>query len=215
MTHQVPPPWPGVAAPAFPVTNVHQEPQTAAQAGEKLAVVWNTADRPIDPNEPMRFASIGPVTQDDILLKHSQVQQELAALKERELLYRTASALILTHDSTKKEGMVNVEIGNGYVAKVGLKKNYTLLSRDEKVSKLDAIDGVIEAMEQVGNEGGFIADRMFKWSVDISTGEYHKLEENALTSADAKKLLDLVNTVLEIKDATPTLEIKEPKASKK
>lgn len=203
------------AAPAFPPiswpeTNAPQMPPP----DNGLAVIFNTADRPIDPQNPTRFASIGPVTRDDILMKHSQVQGELAALKEKELLYRTASALILTTFSDKKEGVVNVELGQGYVAKVGLKRNYNLISRDEKINKLDAVDNVIDEMAKVGNEGSFIAERMFKWSVDISTGEYHKLEEAAKTSADAKKLLDLVNNVLEIKDATPTLEIKAPKDKK-
>lgn len=221
MTHQIPPPWPGNPEPTARPVATTMTPAALAVAVEKqeagLSIIFNTETNPIDPMEPARFKSFGPMTRDEALMKHSELQKQLASLKSDELELRAGVAKILLRDPMAppvKEGINNIPLGEGWIAKVGVKKNYTLISRDEKKDKLTAVDDVMDAMAKIGNEGSFIADRIFKFTVDISTGEYHKLEEAAKTSADSKKLLDLVNTVLEIKDATPTLEIKEPKAKK-
>lgn len=204
-------PWPAPAPafttpPAWPATNAPQ--QAPANA------IFNTPENPIDPNQPERFRSLGPLTRDGALMKHAALQKELAKIKEQELELRTAVAMILLRDPAappKKDGVNNIPLGNGYVAKVGVKVNYNLRSYDEKTEVVDAVDGIASRMAQISNEGGFIADRLFKWSVDISVSEYKKLEADAETQPLHNRMLALVNLVLEKKEGTPTLEIKAPK----
>lgn len=82
----------------------------------------------------------------------------------------------------------------GYTTKVVKKLNYTLDKDHKKVYDIQ------EKMEVTGNEGYEIAQRLFKWEVDISVREYKTLD---------KPYKDLVDTVLTITDAAPTVEVKK------
>jgi hypothetical protein len=103
----------------------------------------------------------------------------------------------------RKEGVNNEELSDGRVAKLGHKVNYKLKGDNDK------IDEVIERCEKVGNEGAFLIERIITWEAKFSVGEYKKLEADNPTHQKVKKEID---TILEISNGTPSLEIKEPKA---
>lgn len=99
----------------------------------------------------------------------------------------------------REEGTNTVELGNGYELKVQVKYNYKL---DPDNAKIDA---ALDRMAKLGNEGSFVADRLVNWSASLSLTEYRTLEPQY------KKIIDEVLTITE---AAPTLVIKEPKAKK-
>jgi hypothetical protein len=103
----------------------------------------------------------------------------------------------------RKEGVNNEELSDGRVAKLGHKVNYKLKGDNDK------IDEVIERCEGIGNEGAFLIERIISWEAKFSAGEYKKLEADNPTHQKVKKEID---TILEISNGTPSLEIREPKA---
>lgn len=131
-----------------------------------------------------------------------------------EMEMRKLAVQLMVPEETKKEGVNNVDLGNGFTLKATLNYNYNLKTDKEGVDKVDAIDNVIDDFAKISNEGAFIAGRLFKWSVDLSVSEYRLLVEAAKTSEPAARMLARLNTVLEIKDKAPVLEIKEPKVKK-
>lgn len=114
-----------------------------------------------------------------------------------------------------KEGTNAVPLENGYELKGVKKLNYKLKAPDGfEGDTVDAVDKTIDEFTRISNEGSFIAARLFKWSVDMSITEYRALVDNAKHDAQAKKLLDELNKVLVVSEATPTLEIRAPKGKK-
>lgn len=93
-----------------------------------------------------------------------------------------------------KEGTNTLTLGNGYELKAEYKFNYSL--------DKDKVDDALEKIEKLGNEGTFIAERLVKWSPELSISEYRKLD---------KQYLDLITPVLTIKPGTPSLKIVPPK----
>lgn len=144
-----------------------------------------------------------PHNTDGVLMLQQHYKSQLDHYKELEMQVRKLSCTMLVE--APKEGVNNVELGNGYTAKVGHKLNYNLDPDMDKVSNIH------DEIGKCGNEGTFIADRIFKWKVELSITEYRKLVEDAQTNIIKKRMLDLVNSVLTVTDGTPTLEIKEPK----
>lgn len=103
----------------------------------------------------------------------------------------------------RKEGVNNQELDSGAVVKLGHKVNYKLSAPNDK------IDEVIERCEKIGNEGVFLIERIITWEAKFSAGEYKKLEADNPTHQKVKKEID---TILEISNGTPSLEVREPKA---
>jgi len=151
---------------------------------------------------------------DAALIAWENAKKELEVAKETEMTCRKA-AFELGFGEDAKEGTNTVPLANGYSLKGVKKYNYKLTApQNFSGDTIDAVDQVIDRMTQLSNEGAFIAERIFKFSVDLSLTEYRKLVEEAEYMAVKKMLLDQVNTVLVITEATPTLEIKEPKAKR-
>lgn len=146
-----------------------------------------------------------PVNADGVLMLWQQQQAALAAIKEDEIELR--KVVVKLKVTQPKEGMNNVDLGGGFTLKAGIKVNYNLDDNEKVEAALDQI-------EAIGNEGSFIASRLVKWTADLSITEYRKLCEDAKTSSDKQKMLDILNTVLTTTDGTPSLEIKEPKKPK-
>lgn len=170
--------------------------------------VFNTVDKPLAPE----FANLPPMTRDQALVEWDKAKKMKAAAEEREMQLRKFCVAILPQTMAMAqpltEGTNNFELGNGYVAKAVIKFNRKLDSDTKKVQ------ACADAMTRVSNEGGFIADRLFNWKVDISVTELKKLEEEAKLSLPHRQMLELVNGVLTMSPAAPTLEIKEPKAKR-
>lgn len=150
-----------------------------------------------------------PIDKDGMLMLWNYSKAKLDEYKELEMNYRKICAAFLV--PTKTEGTTNVELGNGYKAKVVNKYNYNLASDNDKIwSCLDKIG-------KVGNQGKFIADRLVSWTPNFLKTEYTTLQEEAdKGSEDAKQILKIVNEeMLTITEAAPTLDIVEPKVKKK
>lgn len=157
----------------------------------------------------------GPVktpTLDEVLMKWEASKTALATAKETEMSLRKLAVSL--GFSEPNEGTNTLELGNGYELKAVVKYNYKLKSPDAR-DTVQAVDDTIDAFIRIApNEGSFIAERLFKWKVDLSLSEYRNLVEEAALSKTKKQLLDELNKVLEIGDAAPTLEIKEPKGKR-
>lgn len=150
-----------------------------------------------------------PLDKDGMLLLWQRVQRKLTIIKEMEMSYRKICAAFLV--PAKTEGTNTVELGNGYQAKVVNKYNYKPNPENKIIWK------ALEKIEAIGNQGKFIAERLFSWSPNFLLTEYRKLQEDAQEgSEDAKAILKIVNTdMITIEEASPTLEIREPKEKKK
>jgi hypothetical protein len=146
------------------------------------------------------------LSQDNLLVMHLDIKTKLDKLKEEEMELR--KYIVNRAFPEKKEGTNTQELGNGYQLKAGIKFNYNLADNETVEKTLDAI-------AKIGNEGSFIAERLVSWTPNFLLTEYRKLQEEAPISATAKAILDECNKMLIIKDAAPSLEIKEPKAKKK
>jgi hypothetical protein len=132
-----------------------------------------------------------------VMLRWQELKQELEALVLAERLYRTT--IFESRFPTAEEGTNRVELGNGYHLKAVAKYNYTLANKENETER------ALEAMEKIGNEGAFIADRLVRWSPELSVKEYRSL---------APEYKAVIDTVLTIKPGMPTLEIEAPKEAK-
>jgi hypothetical protein len=186
-----------VPAPMWPATN------TPVHPGEQ-------APKPIPKEIELRlFAAKLPLDRDGLLALWDTTKKTLEAAKADEMALR--KLCVDTLIAQPVEGTNNVELANGYVAKAVCNYSYNVIKPEGERDKISAVDKCIDAFRRLSNEGAFIAERLFKFSVDVSITEYRKLAEDAKTSAVAASLLRELNKVLEIKPKAPTLEIKAPK----
>lgn len=140
---------------------------------------------------------------DALLLDHEAKKKALEIAKELEMAARKATVAFIF--DTSVSGTQNVELGGGYIAKAVIKINYGWRkTADGKIDK-KAIEKALLKIEKDGEVGELIAERLVKWTPDLSLTEYKSLSEKH------KKIID---DVVETSDGAPTLEIKAPKAPK-
>lgn len=139
----------------------------------------------------------------DVLLKSWENSKAvLERAKNTEMALRKAVGAFVF--PAPKEGVNTHDLGGGYALKLGHKLNYKL------IGDIDKIEAIEEAAAKLGNEGEFLIERVIVWKAEFSKSEYNKLDEGLPTHKEVKKLVD---SVLEITPGSPTLEIKEPKAT--
>lgn len=180
-----------------------------------LATPWQTPPAqtqqqwPLTSNQPLvQSASTNPLdamTQDQVLLKWKDLQEAVTKAKEAEMEMR--KYIVKRAFPQPKEGMNNLDLGQGYILKAGVAFNYNL---DPDLQKVEA---ALDNIALMGNEGAFIASRLVKWSADFLLTEYRPLQAEDATDIQKKIKLE-IDKVLTITDKAPTLEIKEPKAKK-
>ena len=145
---------------------------------------------------------------DETLMKWEQAKAALDAAKEAEMSLRKLYVAIAS-DPTKQKGTENIALGNGYKAKVVKKINYGFVKNADNKVDVDKIHDAQDEIEKLGNEGAFLADRLIKWSAELSVSEYNKLEpESNPTHKAVKAALD---KVIVTSEGAPTLEIVAPK----
>lgn len=118
---------------------------------------------------------------------------------------RAARAAVVDHvfGEDAVYGTNNFELGNGYKLKYVRSLNYTLDKGDlDPNTGENNTDRALSAMRSTGNDGAFIADRLVKWTPELSISEYKTLSDTH------KKI---INTVITTKDASPELKIEGPK----
>ena len=156
--------------------------------------------KPADPNVNPYDA----LNQDALLMLHKQMQDDLSSLKAKELELR--KYIVNRAFPKKEEGINTLDLGNGYDLKAVVKYNYRLADND-------IVEKTLQLIAESSNEGPFIADRLVSWTPNFLKTEYTKLQEDAERGSEsAKRILKLVEIMLEVTDAAPTLTIKAPKA---
>lgn len=162
----------------------------------------------IEAQQPSASA-IEKIKQDNLLMRWQKAKEQLSFWKDAEMELRKECAAFLV--PAKTEGTTNVELGAGYKVKVVNKYNYKLASDN------DIVWAVLDKIGKIGNQGKFIAERLVSWTPNFLKTEYTTLQEEANKgSEDAKQILAIVNNeMLTITEDAPTLEIVEPKVSKK
>lgn len=174
---------------------------------------WGKTPSDVDWGTPQTITQAKPTnpwdakTEDEVLLHWQSLQQQLSALKEAEIEFR--KYVVSRAFPAKNEGMNTKDLGNGYALKATVKYNYNLSVSNEQIE--DALDRIAK----IGNRGTVVAERLISWKPSFLLTEYRLLEEEKDTSNDAKEILDIVNSIITISEATPSLDIKEPKDKKK
>lgn len=97
-------------------------------------------------------------------------------------------------ENVPEKGTINYELGNGYKLKFEFRQNVRL---DQS-----KVDDVIDKLERIGQDGKFIADRLFKMKAELSITEYNQLND---------KMRKLVDNIITKSPATPALTFIPPK----
>jgi len=102
-------------------------------------------------------------------------------------------------ESDLREGMENLELGNGYKLKATFKLSRKLENKDGETSE------ALRMIAETGEAGKLYAERLVKWSPELSVSEYKKLPTN---------IREVIDSCVTSKATTPSLEIVEPKILK-
>ncbi len=129
--------------------------------------------------------------------------------KAKELETVKAAELVLRNEVFKlafpnpKEGMNTLPLGNGFELKAEHKYNYSLSeSKQPRNGGIPfATTKALNAIEELGNEGKFLAERVVTWKPELSIKEYRDLDP---------KYKVLLDKALTITLGTPALSIKAP-----
>lgn len=147
-----------------------------------------------------------PITPDGILMLWERVKKKLTEIKDDEMSIRKTAVKVYIPKPV--EGMNTVELGEGYKLKAAIKYNYVLADNT-------LVEEALDKIALIGNEGPFIAARLVTWTPNFLLTEYRIIQERVEDGdATAKQIYDLINSVLTIKEAAPTLTIIEPKVKK-
>lgn len=142
---------------------------------------------------------------DRLLLAWEESKKALDVAKEKEMEQRKA-VVAFAFDPNKESGTERIELGNGYQAKAVKKINYGFVKDAEGKLNKRAIDKALERIEKIGGPvGELIAERLVKWTPDLSLTEYKQLDE---------KFKKIIDEVIVTSEGAPTLEIIAPKAPK-
>lgn len=142
---------------------------------------------------------------DRLLLAWEESKKALEVAKEKEMEQRKA-VVAFAFDPNKESGTERIELGNGYQAKAVKKVNYGFVKTEDGKLNKAAIDKALAKIEKVGGVvGELIAERLVKWTPDLSLTEYKQLDE---------KFKKIIDEVIVTSESAPTLEIIAPKAPK-
>lgn len=139
---------------------------------------------------------------DRLLLAWEESKKALEVAKEKEMEQRKA-VVAFAFDPNKESGTERIELGNGYQAKAVKKVNYGFVKTEDGKLNKAAIDKALSKIEKTGPAGELIAERLVKWTPDLSLTEYKQLPE---------KLKSIIDEVIVTSEGAPTLEIIAPKS---
>lgn len=162
---------------------------------------WNPSDPAYVPllDDPAWLAE-----RDRLLAIWEAAKTAQVAATEAEMVARKASQLF-AFGTGAREGMNNQPLANGFELKFGNKLTYNITATNA------AVEVAEEEASTVGNEGQFLFERIITWETKFSKTEYNKLVPEMATHARIKGIVD---ALLEIKQATGSLEIKAPKGTR-
>jgi hypothetical protein len=162
--------------------------------------VWPTAQ---SQSLPASLNTLDSMNEDDLLMLWADKKKAVEEAKEAEIDLR--KYIVGRAFPAKQEGMNTKELGQGYQLKAAIKYSYNLADNAK-------VEECLNHISALGNEGPFIADRLVSWKANFLITEYRSLcERKDAGDERAIKILGIVNQMLTITEAAPTLEIKEPK----
>lgn len=161
------------------------------------------ANPPVDPSTLAPGSAEWIAHRDTLLLNWKNSQDVLAKAKESEMELRTAVADFVFPVASRKPGVNNYDLGNGYTLKLGHKINYSFGDESN-----EAIESRMDRIEAVGNVGAVLIDRLIRTKYEPSLTEYKALGD----TNDEKTIKAIIDEMLVSKPGAPSLEIKEPKA---
>lgn len=138
---------------------------------------------------------------DSILMAWQASKDMLEEAKAHEMDMRK-QAVDFCFDPNVNKGTERVELGEGYVAKSVKKLNYGFVKNEDNRVDKHRIDRALSLIEKDGPMGVLIAERLVKWTPDLSLTEYNQLP------SEYKEIID---DVIVITEGAPTLEIIPPK----
>lgn len=138
---------------------------------------------------------------DQMLVEWQASKEALEKAKELEMQLRK-QVVDFAFDPNKQSGTENVELGNGYKLKAVKTLRYGFIKNAENKLDKAAIDKALAKIEKDGAVGELIAERLVKWTPDLSLSEYKLLNE---------KHKAIIDSVIVTTEGSPTLEIVEPK----
>ena len=162
-------------------------------------------------------------TQEQFIARRDAEILEWRGLKEQSSFYvnaeREARAKVTaTLFPAARKGTQRYELGAGYKVKLVYGFNYKLGNKelvDPATNELTPINKQGKVVEdpigEIGNEGPFLAERLIRWKPELVEKEYLALDPEIPAHVEVKALID---AILTITPATPTLELEEPKAAK-
>lgn len=168
-------------------------PEFIERLEREYDTIFNIGMTKMSKNEWNKY-DFDSMSRDQLLVLWNNLTSTLETVKKNEMELR--KYIVAREFPKAEEGVNSVQIGNGYELKATVKFTYNLDNKDDKVNI------ALDEIAKTGNEGNFIAERLVSWKPSLSIKEYRELEPQY------KKIID---KVLTIKDAAPTLEIKEPK----
>lgn len=140
---------------------------------------------------------------------------KLAETKNVEMALRKQVTEILFPNPTKgtqRFALDNIGTNIKLVYKLNHKLGFDNAVDDNgvKIRKDDQIFELQRRMEAVSedNLATLLADRLIKWSAELSVTEYEKLDVN---DPIQRKLKDMIDDMLTVEPAVPSLEFEEPK----
>ncbi len=155
--------------------------------------------------EVRNFSEAEYIAERDRLLVDWQAKKAaLEVAKEDELTARKLAVMFM-HDPAKSGTTENVELGGGYKATMKVPVRYGFIQNAEGKTDKARIEKALSKIEKDGEAGELIAERLVKWTPELSLTEYKQLSD---------KYRKIIDDVIITSEGTPTLEIKEPKAKK-
>lgn len=141
---------------------------------------------------------------DRLLVDWQNKKAALEVAKEEEMTARKLAVMFM-HDPSKSGTTENVELGGGYKATMKVPVRYGFVQNAEGKTDKARIEKALSKIEKDGEAGELIAERLIKWTPELSLTEYKQLPD---------KYRKIIDDVIVTSEGTPTLEIKEPKAKK-
>lgn len=159
------------------------------------------------PSNPTPSSPYDIMNEDQLLLEWQKKKDAIETAKAEEMDLR--KYIVKREFPKAEEGMNNKELGGGYQLKANVKFNYNLADND-------TVEATLEKLSGMGPSGSAIADRLVSWKPNFLLTEYRQLvEDKEKGSQFAQTALSVINEMLTIAEAAPTLEIREPKKGKK
>lgn len=166
---------------------------------------WGAGPTP-PPVNPTPYSPWDALRNDELLVLWNTKKAAVETAKAEEMELRK---YVVTREFPKPdEGTNSKDLGNGYQLKAVVKYNYNLADND-------TVEATLEKLSKLGNGGSAISDRLVSWKPNFLLTEYRQLQEDKEKGSKfADEALAIINGMLTITEAAPTLEIKAPKVKK-